>query len=348
MKEFMAPGGMYEKQMKKMLYHKAHVKLLGKMHMLRHRQKEAALLDAVEFQRDHAEKYTPAAPNGQIQSEYYGQDVSISMEGAATKFKPLPTNNEGVDSTQRRLEFYSHISNDKRQNGNTVYENIRYTLNDLCKRGMIKRDTLKIVMDIVDGCGEQYRCGKVLYFLAKLSFEFDMIYDRAVQAPGHGKCIVDALNGIDKRVLDAAIRCKSAIAKTEKNISAGALTMGLHQIDTDGKRVSAAKWAFNELTSDERKCGIYAAGSNNKKATSQVIEKRTYHYREEDAANLESIVKKAVGLDSGMYNHLGDHYNFVADGPLLGLNEIACRRIPCSCVGGCMVQRQMKTKDERP
>ena len=54
-----------------MLYHKAHVKLLGKMHTITSRRKEAALKNYVEFQRDHSERYTPRAPNGQIQSEAF-------------------------------------------------------------------------------------------------------------------------------------------------------------------------------------------------------------------------------------------------------------------------------------
>ena len=256
MKEFMAPGGMYEKQLKKMLYHKAHVKLLGKMHMIPSRKQEAESKNCVEFQRDHAERYTPVAPNGQIQSEYYGQDVSISMEGSTATFKPLPDNKEGLDSTCHRVEFFSHLSNDKRQDGNTVYTNIRFTLNKLLQRGMIKRKTLDIVMDIVDGCGVQYRCGTVLYFLAKLAFDYDIIYDRAVQAPGHGKCIVDALNGIDKTVLSKAIQCKTAIVKSQRNQLANAQTMGLHQVDETGERVDAALWAYNELSSGTRQCGV--------------------------------------------------------------------------------------------
>ena len=41
------------------------------------------------------------------------------------------------------------------------------------------------------------------------------------------------------------------------------------------------------------------------------------------------------------------HYNFVGDGICLGVDEVACRRIPCRCQKGCIPQRQKLTKEER-
>ena len=182
-----------------MLKHKTHVKLLSKLHTVSTRQEEFDNTDgAVSFLRDHAENFQPPAPDGQIQSEYYGQDVSLSLEGSVVSFNPPADNPEGLPASTNRMEWYGHLSDEKEQNGNTVYHNIRWTLTDLCRRGLLKWKTFKLVLDLVDGCATQYRCGIVLYFLVKLANEFQIIYDRAVNPPGHGKCVVDAKNGIDK------------------------------------------------------------------------------------------------------------------------------------------------------
>ena len=102
------------------------------------------------------------APNGQIQSEYYAQDESLSMEGRLATFYPPTGNPENLDSSKQRNEFYSSLSDDTRQDGNTVYENIKFTVNDLHRRGPISQNALKIIMDTVDGCAVQYRSGTVL------------------------------------------------------------------------------------------------------------------------------------------------------------------------------------------
>ena len=34
-----------------------------------------------------------------------------------------------------------------------------------------------------------------------------MVYDRIIQAPSHGKCMVDGLNGFDKTILDLFFDC---------------------------------------------------------------------------------------------------------------------------------------------
>ena len=41
--------------------------------------------------------------------------------------------------------------------------------------------------DNTDGCTNKYRCAKALYLLSCLASEFDIIIDRLVDAPGHGK-----------------------------------------------------------------------------------------------------------------------------------------------------------------
>ena len=41
---------------------------------------------------------------------------------------------------------------------------------------------------------------KRLYLLSALAFQFDIIIDRLVDAPGHGKDVVDGMNVQDKYI----------------------------------------------------------------------------------------------------------------------------------------------------
>ena len=52
-----------------------------------------------------------------------------------------------------------------------------------------------------DGCAKQYRCAFVTYLMTVLSYSYDIIMDRSINAPGHGKNFVYGLNTMGKRYL---------------------------------------------------------------------------------------------------------------------------------------------------
>ena len=118
-------------------------------------------------------------------------------------------------------------------------------------------------------------------------------------------------------------------------------------MDENGHRVSFAAWAFKQLSDRDRPSGVYGAKSKNKKHNSQAIEQRNYHLRGPAEAKHDGIKKVAVGFEPGEHNSMYRHYNFVADGEVLDVDEIACRRVPCSCKQGCVPQRKKRTKEER-
>ena len=55
--------------------------------------------------------------------------------------------------------------------------------------------------EVTDGCSKQYRCGKALLLLSHLATAYDIVIDRCVDAPGHGKGIIDAIQGVEKEFL---------------------------------------------------------------------------------------------------------------------------------------------------
>ena len=62
------------------------------------------------------------------------------------------------------------------------------------------------ILDDSDGYAEQYKCATVLYMLHKLAREEDIIYDRGIDADGHGKKYIDGFSGGDKDVINSELR----------------------------------------------------------------------------------------------------------------------------------------------
>ena len=52
--------------------------------------------------------------------------------------------------------------------------------------------------DQTDGCAKQYRCSIAYYLMSYLSTSYQIVLDRAVDAPGHGKDVVDGFNAVHK------------------------------------------------------------------------------------------------------------------------------------------------------
>ena len=69
------------------------------------------------------------------------------------------------------------------------------------------KDELKILssggrlMTMTDGCAKQYKFSTSIFFMSLLETSFDIVVDRAVACPGHGKSLCDALNGVDNNTI---------------------------------------------------------------------------------------------------------------------------------------------------
>ena len=57
------------------------------------------------------------------------------------------------------------------------------------------------VLGGTDGCAKQYKCSTAIKFMSNLAWTENIVLDRAIGAPGHGKCEVDAINGVDKNTI---------------------------------------------------------------------------------------------------------------------------------------------------
>ena len=69
----------------------------------------------------------------------------------------------------------------------------------LMEDGVLQKGGMVLVS--TDGCRKQYKCSTAIYFMGHLSSKFGIIIYRAIGCPGHGKCEVDAINGVDKNTI---------------------------------------------------------------------------------------------------------------------------------------------------
>ena len=63
--------------------------------------------------------------------------------------------------------------------------------------------------DQTDGCAKQYRCYIAYHLMSYLSKSYQIVLDRAVDTPGHGKYVVDGFNSVQKRYLATCLRMRS-------------------------------------------------------------------------------------------------------------------------------------------
>ena len=67
--------------------------------------------------------------------------------------------------------------------------------------------------DQIYGCAKQYRCSIALYLVSYLSKSYQIVLDRSVDIPGHGKDVVDGFNAVQKRYLATCLRMRSTTEK---------------------------------------------------------------------------------------------------------------------------------------
>ena len=63
--------------------------------------------------------------------------------------------------------------------------------------------------DQTDVCAKQYRCSIAYYRMYFLSKSYQIVLDRDVDTPGHGKYVVDGFNAVQKQYLATCLIMRS-------------------------------------------------------------------------------------------------------------------------------------------
>ena len=202
---------------------------------------------------------------------------------------------------------------------------------------------LKEILDDSDGCMEQYKCATALYMLHKLAKEEDLIYDRGIDAGGHGKKDIDGYNGGDKGIISAELR-GNVIYQEEARVDKKRSYLLCDMVD--GRRVDAADICKEILKNPERGQSVPANKVRTERTKSdRSLSKRVYEVRKEGEAKWNGLKMKAMGFDkTEKGNGLKEMYNFRFERSLR--EKFAYCRFPCSCAG-CYTRLQLPTPEER-
>ena len=100
-------------------------------------------------------------------------------------------------------EFHLNLSDSKLQNAATTTAHL-YTL---LARMFEKKQMIRggIMWDQTYGCANEYRCYIAYYLMYFPSKSYQIVIDRAVDTPGHGKYVVDGFNAVQKRYLSTCL-----------------------------------------------------------------------------------------------------------------------------------------------
>ena len=130
--------------------------------------------DEVWTSRDFAERLQLKF-NSQTQTEYFGQSVSLSLEGVAVRYLD--------DKGEQQLDFHSFISSNTQQDSAVVHHHSLELFKHLKANKLIKKGTT--ILCNTDGCAAQYRCGTAFHFLSTSANKFEVHISRAICCPGH-------------------------------------------------------------------------------------------------------------------------------------------------------------------
>ena len=120
-------------------------------------------------------------------------------------------------------EFYLYSSYSKLQNAATTTAHLYTLLAKVFEKKQMIR--VRTMWDQIYGCAKQYRCSNAYYLMSYLSTSYQIVLDRDVDTPGHGKDVVDGFNAVQKRYLASCLRMRSTREK--------------HKIDSKRMRVEA-------------------------------------------------------------------------------------------------------------
>ena len=321
----------YLKALEEYAYHLFHVIWLGKDFCGEQREQAFRRYQYWFLSHaDYAERFM-SDPEFQAQGEHFGSHRSVSMEGRTLEY---------IRHSTGKIEFHFHsfLTEEKRQDSRTTHVHMHELLDELQKAGKIAPGDTTF-LDLVDGCGKQYRSGTALFFLSILATTYQIVIDRMVTAPGHGKGKIDGLNAVDKRLL-AQVMCRYLTPEVLEEIGYAMPTEEVSCVkkeddEVDVEMVSFAKICYDILVDPERAHGATGDRKNAKREEDARLTERHYHlidYLAKDTKlDLEHANYVAIGFDlPAKINGILNHYNFRADWEL-GVGKVAVRRIPCAC-----------------
>ena len=161
--------------------------------------------------------------------------------------------------------------------------------------------------------------------MSVLASEFHLVVDRGVCCVGHGKSIVDAINGTDKNVILRVSMRKVKNAVDAANVDhKKSLKVNVYDCEKE-QTVSAANDCKEYLETEYKQERL----KRTPKKEGRNIKDRYWHVRKIDAKLNESKYKR-IEFTKREGVTFTDFYHFYTC-PELGTGQAALRRVPCYC-----------------
>jgi hypothetical protein len=184
------------------------------------------------------------------------------------------------------MDFHSPFSDNSKQDAATTHKHMDKLINLLFQKGVMKRGSW--MLDNTDGCAKQYRCGTALYLLALLAVTNGIVVDRAIGAPGHGKCEVDGGNAVDKRFIG-----KKMCLIEAPDAEASNRRMAAHAM-AEGAISSFASECVRICSTRERAEGVKSEVKSKKREQRAKMKARHYHLQDPNMVRFGSVKVEAV------------------------------------------------------
>lgn len=258
--------------------------------------------------------------NEEIQSKHFGGSVTVSIEGYTCHYRASDT-----DPTMK-FDFHSFLSDDTTQMANTVYCHMKKLCHYL-------KDKLKILssggrlMTMTDGCAKQYKCSTSIFFMSLLATSFDIVVDRAVACPGHGKSLCDALNGVDKNTILRRSNRKVQSPEQAMNSKSTSLQVQSFNNTIGGKQYSAAEDCKRVLELEGGE-GVKSVVKRQKRELNRGVDNRYWHVRPV-TETLEPMKCCTIQIPNPNLSFKDMYHYYTCKA--MGVGVAALRQIPCSC-----------------
>ena len=259
--------------------------------------------------------------NQEIQSSHFGGSLSVSIEGYTCHYR-----SDGMDSPLK-CDFHSYMSDESTQNSATVYCHMTKLCNTLVNDlKLLTRGTGRLLTG-TDGAAKQYKSSTSIYFMTLLATTFEIVVDRAIACPGHGKSTVDSQNGVDKNTI---LRWSNRrVQSPDEALDSKASAMQVHSFNntSDGKVYSAAadcKRILEQIGSE----GVKSEGKRAKREMERGFNNRYWHVR---PASEKLFTHKCATIQIPNPNlSFKDMYHYYTC-PDLDTSVAALRQVPCNC-----------------
>ena len=298
-------------------FHRFQELVLGKTHSTNARRN---CLDPgdVAIQHDFTEALQ-LIHNREVQSAHFGGSVTVSIEGYTVHYRKEMY-------AELVFDFHSFLSDEKTQMACTVHNHMTKLVKQLKQQGVLKEGGR--LLGNTDGCAAQYKCATAVYFMSLLSFQENIVCDRGIGCAGHGKCEVDAINGVDKNTIYRRLWRDVPDAAAALDVNSSSLKVHAHSI-VDGKHMkySAAEDCKRVLEQDGGE-GVKSVVKREKREKDRGINKRYWHLRAMEE-KLSDARCHTIQIPEKGVNFSDMHHYYCC--PQLGPGRAALRRVPCYC-----------------